>query len=60
MAVMRKLDTLVADFPDTNTLTEQNEICQTYSSEIIHRRPQAEGGQHLTEGTGKADDNLTE
>lgn len=27
MAVMRKLDTLVADFPDTNTLTEQNEIC---------------------------------
>ncbi len=30
-AVMRKLDTLVADFPKTYNLTEQDEISKTYS-----------------------------
>ncbi len=30
-AVMRKLDTLVADFPDTYSLMEQDEVSKTYS-----------------------------
>ena len=30
-AVMRKLDTLVADFPDTYKLTGQDEVSKTYS-----------------------------
>ena len=28
---MRKLETLVADFPDTYKRTEQNEVSKTYS-----------------------------
>ena len=41
-AVMRKLDTLVADFPDTYELIEQDEISKTYSfpkSYVSYRKP---------------------
>ena len=41
-AVMRKLDTLVADFPDTYTLTGQDEVSKTYSfpkSYVSYRKP---------------------
>ena len=40
--VMRKLDTLVADFPDTYKLTEQDEVSKTYSfpkSHVSYRKP---------------------
>ena len=43
-AVMRKLDTLVADFPDTYTLIGQDEISKTYSfpkSFVSYRKPRA-------------------
>ena len=43
-AVMRKLDTLVADFPDTYSLTEQDEVSKTYSfpkSYVCYRKPRA-------------------
>ena len=43
-AVMRKLDTLVADFPDIYNLTGQDEISKTYSfpkSFIGYRKPRA-------------------
>ena len=43
-AVMRKLDTLVADFPDTYMLTEQDEVSKTYSfpkSYVSYRKPRA-------------------
>ena len=30
-ALIRKLDTLVSDFPDTYSLTEQDEVSETYS-----------------------------
>ena len=41
-AVMRKLDTLVADFPDTYKLTGQDEVSKTYSfpkSHVSYRKP---------------------
>ena len=41
-AVMRKLDTLVTDFPDTYKLIEQDEVSKTYSfpkSYISYRKP---------------------
>lgn len=41
-AVMRKLDTLVANFPDTYKLTGQDEISKTYSfpkSHVSYRKP---------------------
>lgn len=41
-AVMRKLDKLVADFPDTYSLTGQDEVSKTYSfpkSYISYRKP---------------------
>ncbi|GFI24501.1 hypothetical protein IMSAGC011_03302 [Lachnospiraceae bacterium] len=41
-AVMQKLDTLVADFPDTYKLTRQNEVSKTYSfpkSYVCYRNP---------------------
>ena len=41
-AVMRKLDTLVADFPDIYKLTEQDEVSKTYSfpkSYVSYRKP---------------------
>ena len=41
-AVMRKLDTLVADFPDIYKLTGQDEISKTYSfpkSYVNYRKP---------------------
>ena len=41
-AVMRKLDTLVADFPETYKLTGQDEISKTYSfpkSHVSYRKP---------------------
>ena len=41
-AVMRKLDTLVADFPDIYKLTGQDEISKTYSfpkSHVSYRKP---------------------
>ena len=40
--VMRKLDTLVGDFPDTYKLIEQNEVSRTYSflkSYVSYRKP---------------------
>ena len=43
-AVMRKLDTLVSDFPDTYKLTEQDEVSKTYSfpkSYVSYRKPRA-------------------
>ena len=43
-AVMRKLDTLVADFPDTYKLIEQDEVSKTYSfpkSYVSYRKPRA-------------------
>jgi hypothetical protein len=43
-AVMRKLDTLVADFPDTYSLIGQDEVSKTYSfpkSYISYRKPRA-------------------
>lgn len=42
--VMRKLDTLVADFPDTYKLIGQDEISKTYSvpkSYVSYRKPRA-------------------
>ena len=45
-AVMRKLDTLVTDFPDTYKLTGHNEVSKTYSfpkSYISYRKPRAIG-----------------
>ena len=41
-AVMRKLDTLVADFPGTYKLTGQDEVSKTYSfpkSYVSYRKP---------------------
>lgn len=41
-AVMRKLDTLVADFPDIYKLTGQDEVSKTYSfpkSYVSYRKP---------------------
>ena len=43
-AVMRKLDTLVVDFPDTYKMIEQDEISKTYSfpkSYVSYRKPRA-------------------
>ena len=43
-AVMRKLDTLVADFPDTYSLIGQDEVSKTYSfpkTYINYRKPRA-------------------
>ncbi len=42
--VMRKLDTLVADFPDIYKLTGQDEVSKTYSfpkSYVSYRKPRA-------------------
>ena len=43
-AVMRKLDTLVADYPDIYRLTEQDKVSKTYSfpkSHVSYRKPRA-------------------
>ena len=43
-AVMRKLDTLVADFPTTYKLMKQDEVSRTYSlpkSYVSYRKPRA-------------------
>ncbi|MDE7416279.1 MAG: hypothetical protein K2N44_08260 [Lachnospiraceae bacterium] len=43
-AVMRKLDTLVANFPDTYKLIKQDEVSKTYSfpkSYVCYRKPRA-------------------
>ena len=43
-AVMRKLDTLVADFPATYKLMKQDEVSKTYSfpkSFVSYRKPRA-------------------
>ena len=43
-AVMRKLDTLVDDFPDTYKLTGQDKVSKTYSfpkSFVSYRKPRA-------------------
>ena len=43
-AVMRKLDTLVADFPDIYNLIGQDEVSKTYSfpkSYVSYRKPRA-------------------
>ncbi len=44
MVIMRKLDTLVANFPDTYKLTGQDEVSKTYSfpkSYVSYRKPRA-------------------
>jgi len=41
-AVIRKLDMLVADFPNTYSLTKQDEVSKTYSfpkSYVSYRKP---------------------
>ena len=58
--VMRKLDTLVADFSATYKLTGQDEISNLFLSEVIRQLPKTEGGWYRAEGTGKADDDWTE
>ena len=43
-AVMRKLDTLVADFPNTYKLIKQDEVSKTYSfpkAHVSYRKPRA-------------------
>ena len=43
-AVIRKLDTLVADFPNTYSLIGQDEVSKTYSfpkSYVSYRKPRA-------------------
>lgn len=43
-SVMRKLDTLVADFPDIYSLTGQDEVSKTYSfpkAYVSYRKPRA-------------------
>ena len=48
-AVMRKLDTLVADFPDTYKLMKQDEVSKTYSfpkSYVSYRKPRAISTEH--------------
>ncbi len=43
-AVMRKLDTLVADFPNTYKMIKQDEVSKTYSfpkSHVSCRKPRA-------------------
>ncbi len=43
-AVIRKLDALVADLPDTYKLTGQDEVSKTYSfpkSHVSYRKPRA-------------------
>ena len=43
-ATMRKLDTLVANFPDTYKLVKQDEVSKTYSfpkSFVSYRKPRA-------------------
>ncbi len=43
-AVMRKLDMLVSDFPDTYKMIEINEVSKTYSfpkSHVSYRKPRA-------------------
>ncbi len=43
-AVMRKLDTLAADFPDTYAIIGQDEVSKTYSfpkSYVSYRKPRA-------------------
>lgn len=45
-AVMRKLDTLVAGFPDTYKLMKQDEVSKTYSfpkSYVSYRKPRTVG-----------------
>ncbi len=52
---MRKLDTLVADFPDTYSLSGQDEVSKTYSfpkSYISYRKPRAVSAKQRE--TGKA------
>ena len=42
--VMRKLDTLVADFPNTYKMIRQDEVSKTYSfpkSHVSYRKPRA-------------------
>lgn len=54
-AVMRKLDSLVGDFPDTYKLVEQDEISKTYSlskSYVSYRKPR-ESAQSRENGQGR-------
>lgn len=46
---MRKLDTLVADFPDTYKLMNKDEVSKTYSfpkSYVNYRKPRAVSTEH--------------
>ena len=61
--VMRKLDTLVAEFPDIYKLTEQDEVSKTYSfpkSHVNYRKPrtvsteQRERARQMMIGRNKA------
>lgn len=57
-AVMRKLDTLVADFPDTYKLVKQDEVSKTYSfpkSFVSYRKPRAVSMEQREQARKKLD-----
>ena len=56
-AVMRKLDTLVANFPDTYKLVKQDEVSKTYSfpkSFVSYRKPRAVSMEQREQARKKA------
>ncbi len=57
-AVMRKLDTLVANFPDTYKLVKQDEVSKTYSfpkSFVSYRKPMAVSMEQREQARKKLD-----
>lgn len=57
-AVMRKLDTLVANFPDTYKLVKQDEVSKTYSfpkSFVSYRKPRAVSMEQREQARKKMD-----
>lgn len=57
-AVMRKLDTLVADFPDSYKLVKQDEVSKTYSfpkSFVSYRKPRAVSMEQREQARKKLD-----
>ena len=57
-AVMRKLDTLVANFPDTYKLVKQDEVSKTYSfpkSFVSYRKPRAVSMEQREQARKKLD-----
>ena len=57
-AVMRKLNTLVANFPDTYKLVKQDEVSKTYSfpkSFVSYRKPRAVSMEQREQARKKLD-----